>query len=308
MSLRIVYFGTPENAASILASLFASQHEVVAAVTAPDRPAGRGLATKPSPVKVVAAAEGIDVIQPETLKDDATTGRLLAFAADVFVVVAYGLILPPAVLKTPRLAALNVHFSLLPRLRGAAPVQWALINGDPVTGVTVMQMDEGMDTGPILLRAEEEVDTADTAGTLMSRLTEKGSKVLLEALDKLEKGAIQAVPQDDALATYAPKLSTDDARVDWTMAAREIERRIRAFDPNPGAWTEAGGKRLKIWRAEVIEEEGSPPGHLQVSGSELLVRTGSASLRLLEVQPEGSSRMTASEYLRGRPKLQGVSD
>lgn len=306
MPIRVAYFGTPEPAAAILDALSESDHKVCAVVTSPDRPAGRGLVTKPSPVKELALAKGYPVLQPQSLKSEPVGAELAALGADVFVVVAYGLILPRQVLQMPRLGSINVHFSLLPRLRGAAPVQWAIINGDSVTGVTIMQMDEGLDTGPILVQEQHKIDAEDTTGSLLSKLTEVGGKALLDAMERLERGELEPTAQDEELATYAPKISTEDARLDWGLSAEEIERRVRAFNPHPGAWTHVGGRRLKIWASEVAKADQLPSalGTMKQDDGELIVATGSGSLNILEVQPEGSSRMTAAEFLRGRPRLE----
>ena len=306
MPLRIAFFGTPDPAATILDEISESDHKVCAVVTSPDRPAGRGLVTKSSAVKELALAKGYPVLQPQSLKSESVEAELRALGADAFVVVAYGLILPREVLEMPRLGSINVHFSLLPRLRGAAPVQWAIINGDLVTGVTIMQMDEGLDTGPILVQARHEIDADDTTGSLLSKLTKVGGDTLLDALVSLERGEVEPTPQDEKLATYAPKISTEDARVNWDISAEEIERRVRALNPHPGAWTQVGGKRLKIWASEVVKghQSKAAAGTMAEEGGRLIVATGAGYLQLLEVQPEGSARMTAAEFLRGRPRLE----
>lgn len=305
MALQVVFFGTPEPAARVLRDLLSSSHETVAVVTAPDRPAGRGLELKQPPVKNAASEASIEVIQPNTLKDEDVLSHLRSLEADVFVVVAYGLIFPAAVLEIPRLGCVNVHFSLLPALRGAAPVQWAIIRGDPKTGVTIMMMDEGLDTGPILLQSELEIGSRETAGQLMARLTEAGAGALVRTLDLMEEGDIVPLPQDDSLATVAPKLTSADARIDWDLSATEIERRIRAFSPDPGAWTTRGGKRLKIWQAQVASEGESIAGGLEDRDGEMVVATRDGGLRVLELQPEGSSRMTSEAYLRGHAIVPG---
>lgn len=309
MSLRTVFFGTPEAAVPSLDALIGS-HEVLAVVTAPDRPRDRGMELKPSPVKERALEAGIPVLQPPTLRNEAVQEELRALGADVFVVTAYGLILPPAVLEATPNGCLNVHFSILPRLRGAAPVQWALIQGHDVAGVTIMQMDPGLDTGPIIEIAETPVAPDDTAGTLEERLAHMGAKLLVEVLDRLEHGGIERHPQDDAEATLAPKLTPADARIDWTQDAAAVVNRIRAFNPRPGAWTTVdGGKRLKIWRARLrpdaaqpgAESAGElPPGAVRTGpGGEMLVGAGSGEVLVAEVQPEGSRRMPATDFLRG---------
>ncbi|MDQ4148683.1 MAG: methionyl-tRNA formyltransferase [Actinomycetota bacterium] len=303
--MKTVFFGTPEIALPAFKRLVDSRHQVVAVVTAPDRPRGRGMKLRPSPVKEAAVEAGIDVLQPPSLRPPEVHQELAKLEADLFVVVAYGLILPRAVLEIPRHGCLNVHFSILPAFRGAAPVQWALIEGHTRTGVTIMQMDPGMDTGPVLAVAEERITPDDTSGTLSERLADAGASLLLEVLDKLEEGGIDAQPQDDTMATMAPKLTSEDARINWSMPAEKIANRIRAFNPRPGAWSIWRTKRLKVLRARATEEPSrGDPGEIAVSGpGALKVSTGSNLLLLEEVQPEGSSPMTAAEFMRGyRPE------
>lgn len=292
-----MFFGTPGIAVPVLEALTASEHEVAAVVTAPDRPRGRGMKLQPSEVKSAASRPGISVLQPTTLKNAQTQDRLRSLQADVFVVVAYGLILPAAVLQMPRLGCVNVHFSLLPRWRGAAPVQWAIIEGDAESGVTVMQMDEGLDTGPVLERFNVAIGPDDTAGTLADRLAELGASVLPEVLSRLEETEATSQPGDGV--TYASKLQPADARIDWAQPAEAIRNRIRGLNPRPGAWTMLGDRRLKIWSAEVAQGEAALPGTLVLRDGELQVATGLGRLRLLEVQPEGKSRMSAGEFVRG---------
>lgn len=301
MTLRVAFFGTPEAAVPSLDALLASKHGLVAAVTAPDRPQGRGMEVRPSPVKERALAAGLPVLEPATLRDGEIQERLRELGADVFAVTAYGLILPKAVLDAPRRGCLNVHFSLLPRLRGAGPVQWALIEGYTLTGTTVILMDEGMDTGPVLARLEEPVLEEDTAGTLEARLAVRGAALLVDVLGRVERGEVSPVPQDHDLATYAPKLAPEDARIDWAEPAARIANRVRAFDPRPGAWTTWRGRRIKVWRVRPsLEDTAGPPGRIGVGSPDLLL-VGSGTTRLVveEVQPEGKRRMTAGEFVRG---------
>jgi methionyl-tRNA formyltransferase len=314
--LRTAFFGTPEAAVPSLDALLGSPHELLAVITAPDRPRDRGMELKPSPVKERALEAGVPVLQPPTLRAEPIQEQLRDLRADVFVVTAYGLILPPAVLEATPHGCLNVHFSILPKLRGAAPVQWALIEGHERAGVTIMQMDPGLDTGSIIDIAETPVEPDDTAGALEERLAHMGAKLLVEVLERIECGAIERRPQDDDLATLAPKLTPADARIDWSQHAPAVVNRIRAFNPRPGAWTMAGGKRLKIWRARVHPgnggaevEEAAPgkrsPGAIRalaaVPGADagMLVGTGSGEVLVEEVQPEGSRRMAAADFLRG---------
>lgn len=265
---------------------------------------------KPSPVKRRAGDAGIPVLQPATLRGKDIGAELAALQADAFVVTAYGLILPPEVLEIPRLGCVNVHFSLLPGLRGAAPVLWALIRGDTVTGVTIIQMDEGMDSGPILARVEEPVQADDTTGTLEARLAARGASLLIDVLGRLERGEVTPVPQDHSQATLAPKIRPGEARIDWSCPAEAIANRVRAFAPRPGAWSMLEGRRIKVWRAAPTPHVAAePPGSIEVARESLLVHTGSGKLTLDEVQPEGRSRMSGSEFLRGyRPASKGRFD
>jgi methionyl-tRNA formyltransferase len=301
--LRTAFFGTPEAAVPTLDALVRSPHQVLAVVTAPDRPRDRGMELKPSPVKARALEAGLAVLQPRTLRDEPIQEELRGLGADVFIVTAYGLILPPAVLEATPHGCLNVHFSILPLLRGAAPVQWALIEGHDRSGVTIMRMDPGLDTGPIIEIAESPIELEDTAGTLEARLARMGADLLLEVLDRLERGEMRSTPQDDERHTLARKLTPDDARIDWSQDAHSIVNRIRAFNPRPGAWTMVGGKRLKIWQARVPEAaEKRAPGSIRAAGGPgpaMLVGTGTAEVLVEQVQPEGSRRMAAPDFLRG---------
>lgn len=255
----------------------------------------------PSPVKVRADKEGLPVLEPSTLKTEETREDLARFSADAFVVTAYGFIVPQAVLDIPRLGCFNVHFSLLPRFRGAAPVERALIEGEQVTGITIIQMDAGLDTGPIVATVEELIRPDDTAGTLTERLSHAGAELMVQVLDKLEKGELEPEIQDESKATYASKITPDEARIDWSIPAKDINNRIRAFNPRPGAWTLFGGKRLKIFTAEVTDDsKGNGPGVFRRDGESLLVGTGTSELKLRGVQPEGKGAMTAEEFGRGR--------
>lgn len=304
--MEIVFFGSPAAAVESLRALISSKHHVVAVVTSPDRKAGRGMHERRTAVKEAALAQGLEVYQPQTLRDPEVVRSLASFRADIFVVVAYGLILPSEVLNTPPKGCLNVHFSLLPRLRGAAPVQWALIEGHEVTGVSVIQMDEGVDTGPILAIREVPVDALDDSGTLGSKLAVAGAALLVETLDHVEDGSAVAVPQNASLATRAPKLADADARLDWAADPKSILDRIRAFRPEVGAWTLWRDKRLKVWSAEVGEAT-LDPARLEVGRDSIEVGTEGLSLRLLEVQPEGKRRMSAQEFLRGYRPASGES-
>lgn len=282
--MKVVFLGTPQVAVATLDALKRSNHQLLAVITAPDRAKGRGMNVAAPPVKTRALEYGFPVLQPPGLKEAAVQSQLAELGADVFVVAAYGVILPEKVLDTPPLGCVNLHFSLLPEFRGAAPVQWALINGREKTGVTIMQIEAGLDSGPILSQDTEPIHPDDTGGSLSQRLAMRGADLMVDTLDRLERREITPEPQDEALATYAPKISPDDARIDWSQPAEEIERRVRAFDPAPGAWTMFDDKRLKVWRVEVVDED----------------------LRLVEVQPEGKRRMTADEFFRGRGSVSRI--
>lgn len=301
MPLATVFFGTPDAAVPTLEALLASPHPVRAVVTAPDRPKGRGMGLAASPVKEAARRAGLEVLQPPTLRSPEAQAALGGLGADVFVVCAYGLILPKAVLDLPRLGCVNVHFSLLPAFRGAAPVAAAVAAGLLLSGVTIMQMDPGLDTGPVLDRVEEPILPDDDTGALEARLAVAGAALLVDVLDRIEAGAVQPQPQDDALASYAGKVTPEDARIDWSGPAATIVNRIRAFSPRPGAWTTLDGRRLKVWRARPTAGEGREPGSFAAApGGEPLVAAGDGAVLLDEVQPEGGRRMTGAEFLRGR--------
>jgi methionyl-tRNA formyltransferase len=302
--LETVFFGTPDAALPAMDALVESKHSVVAVVSGPDRPRGRGMEIRPSPVKRRASELGLDVLQPQTLRSEVVQNQLKGLGADVFVFTAYGLIVPAQVLIMRPLGCINLHFSLLPQLRGAAPVQWALIQGLEETGATVMQMDEGLDTGPILAQDRERIEKDDTAGSLERRLAAKGGALLVRVLDSLERSSAQPTPQDDSRATYAPKLKVEDARIDWSLPAEEISARVRAFNPKPGAWGMLGPKRIKIWRTAPSNEHSTgAPGTVEIRDETILVNTGTKRLFLEEVQLEGARRMDAAEFVRGHRNL-----
>jgi methionyl-tRNA formyltransferase len=308
--MRVVFAGTPEFAVATLEAVHAAGHEIVLALTQPDRPSGRGLALATSAVKRSAQRRGIRVAQPQTLRDPAVQDQLKAVAPDVMVVAAYGLILPQAVLDIPRHGALNVHASLLPRWRGAAPIQRAILAGDVRTGVSIMQMDAGLDTGPVLLTAETPIGRDDTAGTMHDRLAALGAKLLVEVLDRLARGRITATPQSPEGATYAPKIDKSESRVDWTRAAIEIERQIRAFNPHPGAVTHVRGTDLKLWRAAPVrgaDASGALAAGtvLSVGADGIVVACGEGALAITELQRAGGKRLAAAELLRGFPVVAG---
>lgn len=295
---RILFFGSPPIALPSLEALLESGHEVIGVVTGPDRPAGRGMDLRPSAVKSAATSRNLPVLQPPTLRTSEAQSALAAMAADVYVVVAYGLILPAEVLDLPALGCVNVHFSLLPRHRGAAPVQWAILEGDEVTGVSIMNMDVGLDTGPVLKTVELAIGENETAGELEERLSSVGAKALVEVIDSLE--TIEPQPQPDEGATYAAKLSGADARIDWALPAQSIRNLVHGLNPRPGAWTTLGARRVKILRVGVSDAElAGAPGALEISRSGVRVITGTAALELIELQPQGKPRMRAVDFARG---------
>lgn len=267
-------------------------------MTNPDRPAGRGMEMRPSPVKIRALEAGIGVLQPDKARDPAFHDRIRELAPDVAVVVAYGKILPIYLLEIPPLGFVNVHFSLLPLYRGAAPVQRAIIEGRTETGVSIMVLTEGMDEGPVLGRVRTGITPNDTAGSLGERLADQGARLLVETLPLYASGELRPEPQDGDLASYAPKITTEEARIDWTSDRQTISNHVRGLDPAPGAWTELSGKRLKVWEVAPSPGLDLVPGEL-ASSEDLIVGTGDGALRLVEVQMEGKKRMSGAELARG---------
>ncbi|ANB01712.1 methionyl-tRNA formyltransferase [Ectothiorhodospira sp. BSL-9] len=303
--MRIVYAGTPDFAVPALQALIDSPHTVVAVYTQPDRPAGRGRKLKPSPVKQLAQSHGIPVEQPERLRDEAHQQTLRAHAPDLMVVAAYGLILPQAVLDIPRLGCVNLHGSLLPRWRGAAPIQRALLAGDDKTGITLMQMAAGLDTGDMLLKSHCPITAQDTAATLHDTLAAQGAQLLLQGLEGLEAGSLRGEPQDEALVTYAEKLSKAEARLDWTRRAVCLDRRVRAFNPWPVAQTLHEGQPLRLWMSELPAGQASAaPGTVVAEGPQGIdVATGEGLLRITRLQLPGGKPLSAREFLNGRSLL-----
>ncbi len=299
--MKVVFAGTPDFAARALASLLETRHEVALVLTRQDRPAGRGLESTASPVKKLALEHGIPLRQPRTLKDAEEQRAIAGVAPDVMVVAAYGLILPQAVLDIPVKGALNIHASLLPRWRGAAPIQRALLAGDQVTGISIMQMEAGLDTGPVLLAESTQIGEDDTAGTLHDRLAAMGARLIVEALDRLERGDLTPKPQDDSLATYAPKLAKTEARIDWRLPAAELHRRVRAFNPFPGCSSRVQDTEIKLWRAAPADGRGSPGEVLRADASGVVVACGQGALALTELQRPGGKRLSAGEFQRGFP-------
>jgi methionyl-tRNA formyltransferase len=293
--MRVLFYGTPAFALPTLRALL-EHHQVMAVVTQPDRPAGRGQRLEPPPAKRLAEAQGLPVVQPARLREPGWAERLAAFDAEVAVVVAFGQILPPTVLEVPPRGSINVHASLLPRYRGAAPVAWAIIHGERETGITTFRMDEGMDTGPVLLQRAVPIGPDEAAGELAARLAELGAVVLLETLATLDR--LVPVPQDHAAATLAPRLRKEDGRIDWTRPAVELGARVRGLNPWPGAVTSAPTGRLLLWRAQALVGAGEP-GVLTPGGSTLAVGTGQGLLEPIEVQPESRRAMPWTTFLNG---------
>jgi methionyl-tRNA formyltransferase len=305
--LRLVFAGTPEFAVPSLQACLASGADVVAVYTQPDRPAGRGRKLAASPVKQAASAAGVAVEQPETLRDAAARARLAAYAPDLLVVVAYGLILPKAVLALPRLGCWNVHASLLPRWRGAAPIQRAILAGDAETGVDLMQMEAGLDTGPILLEARTPIAPDDTGGSLHDRIAALGARTLADGLARTLRGeTLVATTQASDGVVYAHKLDKAEARLDWNESAAALARKVRAFDPWPVAEAEIHGERLRIWSAEAVADIGAngDPGSIVATRRDAIdVATGDGLLRIRELQREGGRRMPVRDWLNARREV-----
>ena len=300
MKLRLVFMGTPDFAVPSLAALYKAGHKIAGVVTQPDRRKGRGKRVVPPPVKVAAAARGLSVFQPMNVNDGEFARRLTDLSPDVIVTVAFGQLLKSPILELPPLGCLNVHASLLPKYRGAAPIAWAILNGEASTGVTIMQMDEGMDTGPILAAREEVIRPEDTTETLSRRLSEIGAALIVEILEEWHAGRLTPIPQDSSRATYAPPLKKADGRIDWGQSAARIERLIRAMNPWPGAFTTVEGKMLKIYSAKITKPpETLAPGQGLVMDDAWIVATGEGALSLLEVQLEGRKRQDIHTFLKG---------
>jgi len=294
--MRLVFAGTPEFAERALSALLAAGHDIALVLSQPDRPAGRGMRLSESPVKRSALASGLAVFQPASLRDEAAQSRIREADADALIVVAYGLILPLPVLAAARGGAINIHASLLPRWRGAAPIQHALLAGDARTGISIMQMDAGLDTGPVLMQRELAIAPDDDAGSLHDRLADMGAGMIVEALSG---PALQPTPQPSEGASYAAKITRADAILDWNATAIELERRVRAMRPAPGAQTTHGGEPLKVWRAECVAGSGIPGTVLNASHEALVVACKDGALSLVEVQRAGGRRLSATQFLRG---------
>lgn len=302
--MRIIFAGTPPFAAAALNALADAGHEIVQVLTQPDRPAGRGMKLTPSAVKQAALSRGLPVYQPASLKAPEAQVALREADADVMVVAAYGLILPQAVLDLPRFGCLNIHASLLPRWRGAAPIQRAILAGDTETGITIMQMDAGLDTGAMLSKTVVPIQESDTAASLHDTLAKAGAEAIVAALANY--ATLVPVAQDDAAATYAAKLSKEEAKLDWQQPATTLARAIRAYNPAPGAWILLAGAPLKVWAARACEGSGRPGEVLSADADQLIVACGTGALALQEIQPAGSKRMSTAAFLSGRTLPDGT--
>ncbi len=312
--MRIVFIGTGEIGVPTLEALLKSEHDLVGVVTQPDKPVGRAQKIEPPPIKKALTRSGgfqsaagnstagkpslLEVLQPAKIKDPQAIEQVRGFVPDVIVVMAYGQILPRGVLEIPKIACLNLHASLLPRWRGAAPIQAAIAVGDQRTGITVMYMDEGLDTGDILLQRPGDILPDDTGGSLHDRLAQIAPEALLESLRLLATGIAPRTPQDNTLATYAPKLKREHGKINWSESAEVIERKIRGFNPWPGAFTQIGGQNLKVFSATLVDLSGQP-GEILRSQGQLVIAAGRGALSLGDVQLEGKRRMSAAEFLRG---------
>ena len=294
--LRLAFMGTPDFARIALEALLAAGHEIAAVYSQPPRPSGRGQKPRPSPVQALAEERGLPVRTPLSLKESAEQAAFATLGLDAAVVAAYGLILPAAILRAPRLGCLNIHASLLPRWRGAAPIQRAILAGDAETGVTIMQMDEGLDTGPMLMSERVPITPTDTAGSLHDRLAGAGATLIVQALERIAAGALGATPQPAEDVTYAAKLTREEERLDWRRPAGELARQIRAFNPAPGAWCEIAGERIKVLSAETLSLSGKSG---TVLDERLTIACAQGSLRLLRVQRPGKAVIDSASFLRG---------
>lgn len=299
--MKVLFMGTPEIAATILEAIIASKHEVVGVVTQEDKPKGRGKALSAPPVKEVALAHNIEVFQPPKIKEASAIERLRKFDADIFVVAAYGKILSKEILDMPKYGCINAHASLLPKYRGAAPIQWSIIDGEKLTGVTVMQMDEGLDTGDMLFKSVVEIADDDTADTLYDKLSVCGGSLIVEALDRIEVGDIHPIKQDDSMATYAKMLDKSLGRLNFNRPAAEIERLVRGLNSWPGTYTFIDGKSLKIWEVKLsdIDSNGEPGTVHSADNGKLFVNTLDKALEVVTIQLEGKKRMDVKSFMLG---------
>ncbi|MBQ9605084.1 MAG: methionyl-tRNA formyltransferase [Firmicutes bacterium] len=297
--MKVVFMGTPDFAVPTLEALI-DKHEVTAVISQPDKPKGRGKKLQPTPVKEAAEAHNIPVYQPEKIRDEAFVKTLAGIEADVFVVVAYGQILPQSILDMPKYGCINVHGSLLPKYRGAAPIQWSIINGETMTGVTIMYMEKGLDTGAMILKREIPIEPTDTYGTLHDKMAPVGAAALLEALEMLENGSASPEKQDDALSSYVSVIDKSLGNIDWTKDAKSITDLVRGLDPIPGAYSYLNGEQIKIWAAEASDHTGTA-GEVVFTDKKkgFAVAAGSGAVFVKQMQAKGGKRMSAADYMRG---------
>lgn len=306
--MKVIYMGTPDFSVGALEAIIKAGHEVVLVVTQPDKPKGRGKAMQASPVKECALSHGIEVFQPSKIRESENVEYLRKFGADIFVVAAFGQILPKSILDMPKYGCVNIHASLLPKYRGAAPIQWAVINGDEVTGVTTMLMNEGIDTGDMIAKKQVRLAEDETGGSLFDRLADTGAELIVETMKMLEEGTAEFTPQNSEEATHTSMISKELGSIEWSKPAAEIERLIRGLNPWPSAYTRLKGKTFKIWKARVVEVSSSdkPGTIIKIGKDELLVQTGEGALSLIEVQLEGKKRMDVASFLRGCQIEEGI--
>lgn len=306
--MKVIYMGTPDFSVGALEAIIKAGHEVVLVVTQPDKPKGRGKAMQASPVKECALSHGIEVFQPTKIRESENVEYLRKFGADIFVVAAFGQILPKSILDMPKYGCVNIHASLLPKYRGAAPIQWAVINGDEVTGVTTMLMNEGIDTGDMIAKKQVRLAEDETGGSLFDRLADTGAELIVETMKMLEEGTAEFTPQNSEEATHTSMISKELGSIEWSKPAAEIERLIRGLNPWPSAYTRLKGKTFKIWKAQVVEVSSSdkPGTIIKIGKDELLVQTGEGALSLMEVQLEGKKRMDVASFLRGCQIEEGI--
>lgn len=306
--MRVIFMGTPDFAVATLEEIIKAGHEVVLVVSQPDKAVGRSKALKYTPVKACALAHGIEVYQPERVREEACVEYLRGYEPDIIIVEAFGQIIPKAILDMPRFGCVNVHASLLPKYRGAAPIQWAIINGDTVTGVTTQRMAEGIDTGDMIMKQEVIIREDETGGSLFERLSETGAKLCVKTMEAIEAGTAVYTPQDESMATHTKKIYKELGSIDWSKDAKSIECLIRGLDPWPSAYTRLDDRTLKIWKAQVIPANfGDAPGCIvKVEKNRILVQTGEGTLSLLEVQLEGKKRMPVEAFLNGYEVKEGT--
>lgn len=297
--MKIIFMGTPDFAAASLEALIDSRHEIQAVVTQPDKPKGRKGELTPSPVKVVAEEKGIKVYQPLKVRDEEFVETLRAYNPDVIVVVAFGQIIPLSILKMPKFGCVNIHGSLLPKYRGAAPIQWAVLDGEKETGITTILMDEGIDTGDILLKKTIKIDTDETSGSLFDKLMALGAETILETLDELEKGSLTPIKQGESPTAYAKMLTKAMGLIDFTRPAKELDCFVRGMDPWPSAYTLLSGKTLKLWNVRPVEGSGKAGSVIDIGKESFTIACGEGAIEVLEVQLEGKKRMSAGDFLKG---------